>query len=284
MASYSGAGHVPYEPLPSTTDEQTSNFPSPGPTHTQFDLSNTPYHSNLPSSHDLISGDPNNADSTFDIPPGAAQPRFLGAALYSDSGLRHSYSSSQNSIQMSSSAYHGSVYALDPNNETMGYRDDPRNSYQPEQYGMAPLSPGDRNRFLEKKNVAYANPREKARSKMRFWVIVATIAILLLVAAVVVYFLVIKPKTHASSSTSKTSTATSATPTSTSTPKTNVAITGGDGSTVTMDDGSTFVYHNSFGGYWYYDPNDPFNNGARPQSWSPALNETFQYGVDQIRG
>jgi glucan 1,3-beta-glucosidase len=51
-----------------------------------------------------------------------------------------------------------------------------------------------------------------------------------------------------------------------------------------MEDGSTFVYRNSFGGYWYYDENDPFNDGARAQSWSPALNETFRYGIDPIRG
>ncbi|KAG7095572.1 hypothetical protein E1B28_006305 [Marasmius oreades] len=63
-----------------------------------------------------------------------------------------------------------------------------------------------------------------------------------------------------------------------------VAITGGDGSDVTLEDGSIFKYQNSFGGRWHYDVNDPFNNGARPQSWSPALNETFRYGIDKIRG
>uniref|UniRef100_A0A0W0EVW2 glucan 1,3-beta-glucosidase n=1 Tax=Moniliophthora roreri TaxID=221103 RepID=A0A0W0EVW2_MONRR len=62
------------------------------------------------------------------------------------------------------------------------------------------------------------------------------------------------------------------------------AVTGGDGSQVMLEDGSTFAYSNSFGGHWYYDPNDPFNNGAKAQSWTPALNETFRYGVDRIRG
>lgn len=62
------------------------------------------------------------------------------------------------------------------------------------------------------------------------------------------------------------------------------AITGGDGSKVTLDDGSTFIYSNSFGGYWYWNANDPFNNGAKAQSWTPALNETFNYGTDRIRG
>ncbi|KAF9265121.1 glycoside hydrolase [Marasmius fiardii PR-910] len=62
------------------------------------------------------------------------------------------------------------------------------------------------------------------------------------------------------------------------------AVTGGNGSDVTLEDGTKIQYSNPHGGYWYYDINDPFNNGARAQSWSPALNETFRYGVDKIRG
>ncbi|KAL0575635.1 hypothetical protein V5O48_006339 [Marasmius crinis-equi] len=67
-------------------------------------------------------------------------------------------------------------------------------------------------------------------------------------------------------------------------PGTVAAVTGGDGTEVTLEDGSKFKYENPHGGYWYYDVNDPFNNGARAQSWSPALNETFKYGIDKIRG
>jgi len=210
------------------------------------------------------------------------QPRFMGSALYSDQpGLRNSYGS-QYSIPVSS-GYDNSVYALDPNSGAMGYTDDPHTSYHPEQYNMTPLS-GDRNRFLGEKNLAYANPRDKVKSKMRFWIIIAGLAVLLLVAALLVYFLVIKPKNQTSSSSSpKATTASVAKPTSSSKPS-NLAVTGRDGSTVTTEDASTFVYRNSFGGYWYYDENDPFNNGARPQSWSPALNETFRYGIDPIRG
>ncbi|KAK1221389.1 hypothetical protein PQX77_015796 [Marasmius sp. AFHP31] len=63
-----------------------------------------------------------------------------------------------------------------------------------------------------------------------------------------------------------------------------VAVTGFDGSEVTLEDGSTMKYSNRHGGHWYYDPNNPFNNGARAQSWSPGLNETFRYGIDKIRG
>jgi glucan 1,3-beta-glucosidase len=274
MAAYPGYSGTSYEPLPLTTEEQSSTFPP------------YQYHLQSPSSHDLIAQDANSSPA-FDIPSGAAQPRFMGAALYSDQhDPRHSYASSQSSFPMSPSVYNSSVYALDPSSGAMGYTDDPRSSYQPEQYGMAPMSPADRSRFLEEKNVAYASPRAKTKCNMRTWIIIAGLGLLLLVAAVVVYFLAIKPRmqTSSDSSSSTTATTTSTAGKAASTAKTNLAITGGDGSTVTMDDGSTFVYRNSFGGYWYYDKNDPFNNGARAQSWTPALNETFNYGTDQIRG
>jgi len=124
-------------------------------------------------------------------------------------------------------------------------------------------------------------------------IIGAIVAAILLLAAIAapVYFFVIKPNgnsTSGSSSSTKgdsttggaTGTATaSATPTPSATP-----VTGGDGSIVTLEDGTTFVYKNPHGGFWYWDENDPFNNGARPQSWSPGLNETFRYGTDLIRG
>ncbi|CAK5270365.1 unnamed protein product [Mycena citricolor] len=80
------------------------------------------------------------------------------------------------------------------------------------------------------------------------------------------------------------STGAAASPSSSVPPAAAVLVTGGDGSTITADNGTTFTYVNSFGGSWYYDVNDPFNNGARPQSWSPALNETFRYGIDTVRG
>jgi len=62
------------------------------------------------------------------------------------------------------------------------------------------------------------------------------------------------------------------------------AITGGDGSTVLLADGSSFTYNNPFGGIWYSDPNDPFNNNARPNSWTPPLNTSWTWGKDKING
>ncbi|KZP22691.1 glycoside hydrolase family 5 protein [Athelia psychrophila] len=69
-----------------------------------------------------------------------------------------------------------------------------------------------------------------------------------------------------------------------SSPGSKAAITGGDGSTITMDNGSNFTYSNAFGGSWYYDPEDPFNNNAQVNSWTPPLNTSWNFSTDQIRG
>ncbi|KAF8436890.1 hypothetical protein L210DRAFT_2436741 [Boletus edulis BED1] len=62
------------------------------------------------------------------------------------------------------------------------------------------------------------------------------------------------------------------------------AVTGGNGTTITTANGTTFTYINSFGGTWYWDPNDPFNNNAQPNSWTPPLNQSFKLGTDKIFG
>ncbi|PPQ83782.1 hypothetical protein CVT26_004869, partial [Gymnopilus dilepis] len=62
------------------------------------------------------------------------------------------------------------------------------------------------------------------------------------------------------------------------------AITGGDGSVIKLDNGTEFTYHNPFGGYWVQDPANPFNNAARPNSWTPPLNTSWQWGKDRIYG
>ncbi|KZP09027.1 glycoside hydrolase family 5 protein [Athelia psychrophila] len=69
-----------------------------------------------------------------------------------------------------------------------------------------------------------------------------------------------------------------------SSPSSKAAITGGDGSSITMDDGSNFTYSNAFGGSWYYDHEDPFNNNAQVNSWTPPLNISWNFSTDQIRG
>lgn len=32
------------------------------------------------------------------------------------------------------------------------------------------------------------------------------------------------------------------------------------------------------------DPNDPFNNNARPNSWTPPLNQSWTWGKDRVFG
>ncbi|KAF7332851.1 Glycoside hydrolase family 5 protein [Mycena venus] len=59
-------------------------------------------------------------------------------------------------------------------------------------------------------------------------------------------------------------------------------LTGGDGSTVTTNSGETFTYRNSFGGYWFVDQENPFVSGVHANSWTPALNESWTWGMDHV--
>ncbi|CAA7271152.1 unnamed protein product [Cyclocybe aegerita] len=62
------------------------------------------------------------------------------------------------------------------------------------------------------------------------------------------------------------------------------ATSGGDDSIIRLVNGTEFTYRNSFGGYWVQDPADPFNNNARPNSWTPPLNTSWTWGKDRIHG
>lgn len=62
------------------------------------------------------------------------------------------------------------------------------------------------------------------------------------------------------------------------------AVTGGQGSLLTFADGTTMTYENQWGGYWYYDEADPFRNDARPNSWTPPLNQSWNWEKDIIKG
>ncbi|KAJ7581427.1 exo-beta-1,3-glucanase [Mycena floridula] len=270
--------HQPYEPLPLTNDDHIGHALYNAP---HDPTPSSPYHTPQYSTHDLPDDDLGNP-----------QPRFMGPALYSEGGqgIRHSYASSHQSFpsQDQHSQYNSSVYNL---NESSGavplsqygtYRDDPHDPHL-SRGGDVPMGPmGASPRLLNEKRAMYAAPRSKR--KVIIWAIV--VAGILLIAAVLVplYFAVIKPNSHSKTSSSTGSAGGTNSPNGTTTPTKALAVTGGDGSEVTLEDGTTFTYSNSFGGTWYWDENDPFNNGARAQSWSPALNETFNYGVDKIRG
>jgi glucan 1,3-beta-glucosidase len=232
---------------------------------------------------------------------GAARPRFLGRAL-NDEGPqpRSSYASSGYSLPADNDN-HSSVYGLNPTGQgshrdtayhSLQYRDDPHDAdfHSPSPSGL--YKDNASSPYLSEKRDAYMPPR--TRSRRRMWLIGGLVALVVAIVVIVVaiYFTVVKPHNSNDSVTGGASksgskgpgTSSGASPTSTANPTTKLAVSGGDGSTVTTEDGTTFTYSNSFGGYWYWDENDPFNNGAQAQSWSPPLNQTFQYGVDKIRG
>jgi len=63
------------------------------------------------------------------------------------------------------------------------------------------------------------------------------------------------------------------------------ATSGMSGSTITMDDGTHFLYQNSFGGDWVADPENPFGPGGKAQSWSKRIGaEKWVWGQDVARG
>lgn len=276
----------PYSAVPAPRQSMVYEPPpSPGARHTEFVPEDEPFEI-----HD-------------DVPPGANRPRFAGP-LAMDSDIRNSFTTSHASIPSTSGDdYNSSVYALNTGAASqpergsfygMNYRDDPNASdYNTSEHTLgAKASPVMRSSpYLEEKRNAYATPRD--RSRRRAIIIGSTVGIglIIIIVAVVVYFAAIKPHNDKSNNTSggtaqdnSSGSTGAASPTSSPSQGTRAVVTGGDGSTVTANDGTTFVYNNSFGGYWYWDENDPFNNGARAQSWSPALNETFNYGVDPIWG
>jgi glucan 1,3-beta-glucosidase len=222
-------------------------------------------------------------------------PRFLGTG--DGEGIRESLASYGSRAH--SEAY-SSLYALNPESLSargsprpesqdfaVRYRDDPRSLSDDAFDGTAvPLSTlSSQPRFLSEKQAVY--PPKASKSRRNTIILSALGGLVLLIVAVIlpVYFLAIKHTSNKSATNNPSHTTTAASPSGTKSPSTQKnIITGGDGSTVTMDNGTTFTYNNSFGGYWYYNPADPFNNAARAQSWVPALNETFQFGSDRIRG
>lgn len=135
-----------------------------------------------------------------------------------------------------------------------------------------------------KESITQSNPASSnSKSKRVKYFLFGLIAFVVVALAVIlpIVFVVIKPKSHKSNATAPP--VPSVNPGADPVPSSGLNI-GFDGSTVTLANGSTFIYHNPFGGYWVEDPSNPFNNDARAQEWSPPLNQTWTYGTDQIRG
>ncbi|KAI0628059.1 glycoside hydrolase superfamily [Trametes polyzona] len=127
--------------------------------------------------------------------------------------------------------------------------------------------------------------------RLWFWLLAfVLLAVVVLAVILPVYFVVIKPKNHDDHNTSRgaTSGGNDGSSTSNGSPSSPSAQAkfqiGGDGSTVTKEDGTTFVYNNSYGGYWVSNPENPFDNSARANSWTPPLNQSWNWGTDRIYG
>lgn len=200
-----------------------------------------------------------------------------------DSFASHGYPSERGS------EYNDSVYALnaDPNTRSSTYRDDPSSpGYGVPMAEMGSSNSGS-NRFMEEKRSTYAaaQPRSKRR---KFIIIGAIIAALLAVAiALAVYFTVGKKDSNSDGDSDSDSSNTGGNNNgggSNGGRPVNYVKTGGDGSEITMEDGTKFTYNNTFGGHWYWDANDPLNNNAQAQEWTSPLNTSFKYGVERIRG
>ncbi|KAF8883295.1 glycoside hydrolase superfamily [Infundibulicybe gibba] len=175
-----------------------------------------------------------------------------------------------------------------------------RDSYTPSNAGTnsSPLLPiadkEESNQFAAAGETSV--PPSKPKKRLGLWLLVGFVVLAIVVLAIIlpVYFTVIKPKQHNSSTTTGSSSSSPGSGsgagsgpvsggTGNTTPSTD-ATTGGDGSKITTDDGSTFTYKNSFGGFWVSDPNDPFNNNAQPNSWTPPLNQSWTWGKDRVFG
>lgn len=162
------------------------------------------------------------------------------------------------------------------------------------------LAPDTGEQYTEKTPL---DPRRSSRTK---WILVGAgvFIVALIVIIVPVYFTVIKPKNTSSQSNISSSNEgdNNTTPVAPPPDETHGKTTGGDGSIITTANGN-FTYKNPFGGFWVYDPKDPFNNGAKAQvrnhlsarrlfltralnrqSWTPALNETWKWGRDTVKG
>ena len=138
-------------------------------------------------------------------------------------------------------------------------------------------------------NVNYPvyTPIPKRSSRRKRNLIIAAVVFALVVAAIVIAVLLTRPKSsHSASSPSPSPPRPTSGPDgSDRPPRPAGATSGGSGSTVTKDDGNTFVYINNFGGDWVDDPATPFAPGGRAQSWSPRVgNETWVWGQNLARG
>ena len=126
-----------------------------------------------------------------------------------------------------------------------------RDSFAPS--ATAPLVPETEKNLEE--NAVNAQP-DRSRSLFKrpiFWLAAAAAIVAVALAVVLpVYFTVIKPKNNTSTGGGGGSGGGGNNPNNPKPPTSGGLTTGGDGSTVTMENGTEFTYHNPFGGFCAY--------------------------------
>ncbi|KZV83788.1 glycoside hydrolase [Exidia glandulosa HHB12029] len=120
-----------------------------------------------------------------------------------------------------------------------------------------------------------------AKRRRAIWIGLAVV-VLAIVIALIVYVVIIKP--HHSNSTSSGAKKAGDKGNGNGTAGKGTVFFGTDGTQVKTEDGKSFTYKNPFGGHFVVADGDPYHNGAKAQSWSPALNESWKFGVDKIFG
>ncbi|PPQ71289.1 hypothetical protein CVT26_011939 [Gymnopilus dilepis] len=150
-----------------------------------------------------------------------------------------------------------------------------------ERHGLAPIRDLQRERDLRKKPWF-------ARKRAIAVVLLIAIIILFLAIFLPIFFVVVRKPSSRTSVVSSGNGSTGSSTTGGKSPKPTSApsgpTTGGDGSTIRLENGTEFTYRNPFGGFWVQDPADPFNNNAQPNSWTPPLNTSWTWGVDRVYG
>ncbi|KAG7445616.1 glycoside hydrolase [Guyanagaster necrorhizus] len=127
-------------------------------------------------------------------------------------------------------------------------------------------------------HITHVNPLATSRRKKILIISLCVLAVVVIAVAVPVATVLIKKKGHGSSSSSNGS--------SGGGPGSgNTATSGTTGSLITMSDGTTFTYTNTFGGDWAEDPTSPFTSGGKAQNWSKRIgSEDWVWGEDVARG
>ncbi|KIM40964.1 glycoside hydrolase family 5 protein [Hebeloma cylindrosporum] len=166
-----------------------------------------------------------------------------------------------------------------PSSDTLNDPHDPWNDelvnmYQ-DDYPIQPRTPANKfpTRAMSRRIV-----QQKTRRKRMIWIGVGALVIVVAAVAVGVALALTRKKSSGSGSSGSGSSGSGGTGSSSST-------SGKTGSKVTMEDGSTFVYTNDFGGDWVMDPKLPFAAGGQAQSWTPRVGkDDWVWGQDVVKG